>query len=185
MLSFRGLPHVQGLLPRLYQREHERLFSRRGFLQPLCRIDAEGVPSDDAFHEAARFQEMYRHHVRGQYHDPCLPQCPEVHEQGFRRIGKRRERNDGMVPWLQAPFDVQRLRRNHNFLPDKRKRGRQGREGMAGFHQGTLRESVRRQGIYQERTLRVALRPRNISRARNQGQHEEQTHAHVGQDHAS
>lgn len=60
--------------------------------------DAKGILSDDAFHEVVRLRQMYRHYVRGQYHDSRVPQPQEVYEQGFRRSGPRRERYDGMVP---------------------------------------------------------------------------------------
>lgn len=180
MLPFRHIPYLQGLLSQLHQREPEGLFPGCGLIQPLCRTDAEGVLSDDAFHEAVRLRQMYRYHVRGQYHDSRVPQHQEVYEQGFRRPGQRRERHDGMVPRLQATSAVQRFRGYHNLLPDKGKHGRQGRKGMAGLHQGTLREGLRRQGIHQEGTFRVTLRPGNSSRTRPQGQYEEQAHAHVG-----
>ena len=180
VLPFRHIPHLQRLLSQRYQGEPERLFSGCGFIQPLCRTDAEGVLSDDAFHEAVRLRQMYRHHVCGQHHDSRVPQYQEVYEQGFRRSGQRRERHDGMVPRLQAASAVQRFWRHHNLLPDRGERGRKGRKGMAGFHQGTLREGLRRQGVYQEGTFRITLRPRHSSRTRSQGQYEEQAHAHVG-----
>lgn len=111
---------------------------------------------------------------------PRVPQPQEVYEQGFRRSGPRRERYDGMVPRLQAASAVQRRRGHHNLLPDWSKRGRQGRKGMEGIHQGTLREGLCRQGIYQEGTFRITLRTGHTSRTWDQGQYEEQAHAHVG-----
>ena len=59
-----------------------------------------------------------------------------------------------------------------------------GQKGMERLHQAALREGVRRQGIYQEGVLRIPLREGHTPRARAQGQHEEQAHAHVGQNHA-
>ena len=115
-----------------------------------------------------------------EYHDSRVPQPQEVYEQGFRRSGPRRERYDGMVPRLQAASAVQRRRGHHNLLPDWSKRGRQGRKGMEGIHQGTLREGLCRQGIYQEGTFRITLRTGHTSRTWDQGQYEEQAHAHVG-----
>ena len=167
MLPFRHIPHLQGLLSQLYQGEHEGLFSGCGLIQPLCRTDAEGVLPDDAFHEAVRLRQMHWHHVCGQHHDSRVPQHQEVYEQGFHRSGQRRERYDGVVPWFQAAPAVQRFRRYHNILPDRGERGRQGRKSMAGFHQGTLREGLRRQGIYQEGTFRITLRPRHTPRTRH------------------
>ena len=79
-----------------------------------------------------------------------------------------------------ACFAVQRRRGHHNLLPDWSKRGRQGRKGMEGIHQGTLREGLCRQGIYQEGTFRITLRTGHTSRTWDQGQYEEQAHAHVG-----
>ena len=180
MLPFRHIPHLQGLLSHLHQRKFERLFSGCGFIQPLRRTDAKGILSDDAFHEVVRLRQMYRHYVRGQYHDSRVPQPQEVYEQGFRRSVPRRERYDGMVPRLQAASAVQRRRGHHNLLPDWSKRGRQGRKGMEGIHQGTLREGLCRQGIYQEGTFRITLRTGHTSRTWDQGQYEEQAHAHVG-----
>ena len=184
MLPFRDVSHVQGLLSQLYQGEHEGLFPGCRLIQPLRGAGTEGVPFDDAVHEAARLREMHRHHVRGQHHDTRVPQRQEVYEQGVRGAGQRRERHDGMVPRFQATPAVQRLRGGHNILPYRSKRGRQGRKGVERLHQASLREGVLRQGIYQEGTLRDTLRPRNTPRARTQSQYEEQAHAHVGQNHA-
>lgn len=61
-----------------------------------------------------------------------------------------------MVPRLQAASAVQRRRGHHNLLPDWSKRGRQGRKGMEGIHQGTLREGLCRQG-YIKRELSESL----------------------------
>lgn len=184
MLPFRHVPHLQGLLPVLHQGEHEGLFPGCRLVQPLRRVGTEGFPADDAFHEAARLREMYRHHLRRQYHDPRVPQRPQVFQQGVRRARQGWERHDGMVPRFQAAPAVQRFGRGHNILPHRGERGRQGRTGVERVRQAPLRESVCRQGVYQERTLRVALRPRHTPRTRAEGKHEEQADAYVGQNHA-
>ena len=127
---------------------------------------------------------MHRHHVRGQHNDTRVPQRPQVHEQGVRGAGKGREGDDGLVSRLQAAPYVQRPRRHHNVLSHRSERGRQGREGVERPHPPPLREGVRRQGIHKEGTFRDALRPGHTPRPRNQGEHEEQADAPVGQDHA-
>lgn len=48
-----------------------------------------------------------------------------------------------------------------------------------------LRQGVRRQGVHLKRTFRGYVRQGHTHRARAQGQHEEQAHAHVGQNHAT
>ncbi len=103
----------------------------------------------------------------------------------FRGAGHRRKGNDGMVSRFQAALCLQRQGGNHNLLLYRCPCGRQESKGVGRPSQKALRKVVCRQGIHIAQTLRHALRGRHTLGHGNQKRHEEQAHAHVGQNHVT
>ena len=73
-------------------------------------------------------------------------------------MGGQGEVHDGMVLRIQAASGHQRQGGNHPVAAHPGKRRRQGTAEEQGVHRETLRETLRRQGVYQPGPLRNALR---------------------------
>ena len=117
-----------------------------------------------------------------------IPVCHNVRRymnKVFKGGCRRWKGDDGLVPRLLAVLRLQRPGGDHHLLPHHLKHRRPRSQGVEGVGQGPIWQAVRRPRIHLAKALRRPLRRRHTPRHRHQVQHEEQTHAALGQDNAA
>ena len=151
-------PRPEVILPGLCLPAHAQGFPRSRILHALRGASGSGGASPVALPPDLCPGQVHGH-LHHRLHAPgVLPHQAGEAAQDHEGMGRQGKVHDGLVLWIQAASGHQRQGGDHSVAANPGKRRRQGTAEEQGVYRETLRETLRRQGVYQPEPLRDALR---------------------------